>query len=281
MLRDIRYTWIAVVRKVSAGQGVFTHYGPGPDGAPGVSGTDDDLDGTIDNPSELGWPGSDDTITGNTGLDGRFGASGADDDGDGTTDNPSELGWPGSDDTHTGLRLADYGRNGVTNAMCPPLGRWYHVIADDPGRDMVTGIPVPAPKGPFDVTIVVFYNRDLSTREPVYVNNDASPPTLPTPIFVAGSDLATLIRRTDGIPFPDIPLNSVVMDSTFDSRTVVGTTGLPVTGLRNGYVYRVLGKSLDATGNIMTLTLDRRVQSTGFVLTVLKGAVGVFNKQVP
>jgi hypothetical protein len=281
LLRDIRYTCIAIARKISAAQGVFVHFSNGPDNKPGVAGVDDDGDGIIDNVSERGWPGSDDVMTGNTGADGRPGISGVDDDGDGTTDNITELGWPGSDDTITGLRLADYGRNGVTIAMSPPAARWHHATADDPGRDMMTGLPVPAPKGPFDVTIIVFYNRDLSAREPVYVNNDQVPPTLPTPIFLAGSEVATLVRRSDGIPFLDIPINTYIMDSTFDSRTVPGVTGLPVTGLRNGFIYRVTGKSLDASGTIMTLSLDRRAQANGFVLTVLKGAVGVFQKQVP
>ena len=36
---------------------------PGVDAAPGITGVDDDMDGTVDNPSELGWPGSDDVLT--------------------------------------------------------------------------------------------------------------------------------------------------------------------------------------------------------------------------
>jgi hypothetical protein len=35
---------------------------PGPDGQPGVAGADDDGNGTTDDPTELGWPGSDDVV---------------------------------------------------------------------------------------------------------------------------------------------------------------------------------------------------------------------------
>lgn len=107
----------------------------GPDGAWGRSGVDDDGDGTTDNITERGWPGSDDpwnrvydTWTRNAldvpvlnpgdgrhlfglapfraldidtnwfGADGRPGVAGTDDDNDGIVDNLTELWW---DDTAT------------------------------------------------------------------------------------------------------------------------------------------------------------------------------------
>jgi hypothetical protein len=72
----------------------------GVDGQWGVAGVDDDGDGTIDNATEAGWPGSDDTLPNPIaqGPDGKWGVAGVDDDGDGTTDNATEAGWPGSDD---------------------------------------------------------------------------------------------------------------------------------------------------------------------------------------
>jgi hypothetical protein len=212
--RERRYTWLMIARKANARQGIA----PGADGLPGAANTDDDGDGTIDNDSELGWVGSDDTLF-NVGPDG------------------------------TAFTL------------------------DDPAQDMNSTTAVPAPVGPFDVTIVAFYNRDFSTREAAWANpNAAAAPSLPRRVFVAGSDVAVLQKRPE-IPFLEIPVGSYVMDSTLDS-TFGGV------GLRNGYVYRVLQKSYDAGGNL-TLVLNQQARADGYALTVLKGAVGVFEKQVP
>lgn len=140
--------------------------------------------------------------------------------------------------------------------------------ADDPARNMLTAAPEPAPIGPFDVTIIAFYTRDFATRETVFAN--PPPWNAASRIFRQGSDVVTLVKRTD-LPFPEIPLNGYLMDTTFDS-----TPG----GLRNGFVYRVVSRSFDALGNLV-LVLDQPARADGFVLTVLKGAVGVFEKQVP
>lgn len=251
LFRERRYTWLVVARKMNARQGL----GNGPDGQPGVAGVDDD--------------------------------------GDGITDNDTELGWPGSDDT-----LADYGPDGVTGPLGSPAA------ADDPARDLATGLPVPAPVGPFEVTVIAFYTRDFASREVVYANNDGTstatpPPPLPTrtstpsTIFSAdprtiavgantfgpfGPNIATLVKRTDGVPFPEIPLESYIMDTTFDSS---GSLPAPMTGTRNAFVYRVKGKTLDSTGTVLALALDQPARADGMVLTMLKGAVGVFEKQVP
>jgi hypothetical protein len=136
--------------------------------------------------------------------------------------------------------------------------------ADDPARNMLTGAAEPAPVGPFSVTIIVFYTRDFGSREAVFANDDSAV------MFRQGSDLAYLLKRTDNVPFPDIPVNSYIIDTTMDTTN----------GIRNGYVYRVVSKSADASGN-MTLVLDQKARANGYVLTVLKGAVGVFEKQVP
>jgi hypothetical protein len=166
----------------------------------------------------------------------------------------------------------------------PPV----NAAADDPARDMVTDLPVPAPIGPFEVTIVAYYSRDLTAREAVYANNNAAPPS---PIFfstppgrqvvvgfgpVYPPNVATLVKRNDGIPFPDLPIGSYIMDTTFDSAT----------GLRNGFVYRVMSKHLEMIPStppvqVLAVTLDRPARANGQVLTVLKGAVGVFEKEVP
>jgi len=105
----------------------------GSDGAPGVAGTDDDMDGNVDyldpptnsipDADEIGWAGSDDygnrwdswhrdsaliggglppysasLLNGGAGADGQPGVAGVDDDGANGPDDPGELGWPGSDD---------------------------------------------------------------------------------------------------------------------------------------------------------------------------------------
>jgi prepilin-type N-terminal cleavage/methylation domain-containing protein len=99
----------------------------GPDGQPGIAGTDDDGNGTIDDFSELGWPGSDDEdsltsrsmlgdyddyvaftvrsregqFTGRVrhpGWDLGWGVAGVDDDGKNGIDDVGEFAWPGSDD---------------------------------------------------------------------------------------------------------------------------------------------------------------------------------------
>jgi hypothetical protein len=149
--------------------------------------------------------------------------------------------------------------------------------ADDPakpGRNMLTGLPEAAPVGPFDVTIIVFYTRDFGTRESVYANPTANPAL----IFTKNSDIATLVQRPN-VPFPNIPLNSYVMDTTFGPLPTA-PVGTPDTWLRGGHVYRVISRTTDSNGN-MILTLDQRARSDGYVLTVLKGAVGVYEKQVP
>jgi hypothetical protein len=144
-------------------------------------------------------------------------------------------------------------------------------VADDPALDLLTGNPQPAPVGPFDVTIVAFYSRDFGSREAVFAtNNPAVPPAAGSEIFVQGRELATLRKRTDNVPFPDIPLNSYVMDTTLDSAGQ----------LRNGFVYRVISRTINVNGDL-DLILDQRARADGYVLTVLKGAVAVFEKQVP
>jgi type II secretory pathway pseudopilin PulG len=105
------------------GELVYTAASPdfGPDGAPGVQGVDDDGDGTVDNASERGWPGSDDpwnrifdtwhsSLTNylgpppfrpiDNGADGQPGAAGADDDNDMSTDEADERGYRNTDDRH-------------------------------------------------------------------------------------------------------------------------------------------------------------------------------------
>jgi hypothetical protein len=66
----------------------------GLDGAPGIAGADDDANGLVDDPAEIGL-GDD---IGMMGPDRRPGQAGADDDGDGIVDNVSELFWSPSDD---------------------------------------------------------------------------------------------------------------------------------------------------------------------------------------
>jgi hypothetical protein len=256
LARERRYTWLMIARKVSANQ----IYSPGYDGAVGSPFADDyDL---LDNHGP------------ESGADGVLGYL------------PPAVGTlPGTKDDPT---------------------------YDDPARDMVTGLPVPAPVGPFDVTIVVFYNRDLSARDIVYTNytnlSAAQPANLPPidPIFSPvprmitvggatygpfGINEATLVRRGDGIPFPEITIGSYVLDSTFDGSFVNVTLGP-----RGGQVYRVVNKALIADGDILVLSLDRPArpngaingvtnpayyQASGYVLTHLKGAVSVFEKQIP
>ena len=159
--------------------------------------------------------------------------------------------------------------------------------ADDPARNLL-GVPVAAPVGPFELTIVAFYTRDFASRETVYANPDlvdnttglATPDGIPDiPIFTKGLSLATLVRRTD-VPLPEIPLESYIMDTTFDSTRPTIPPSTPPKGLRNAFVYRVKGKTLDPTGTVLTLALDQPARADGYVLTVLKGAVGVFDKQV-
>ena len=183
------------------------------------------------------------------------------------------------------------------------------VSSDDPARDMSTGAPVLAPVGPFDVTVVVFYNRDFTSLEVVYANDfypvaaTAEPSTnRPVPIFSPvlrrisigpnfmdfGPTEATLLERSDGIPFPEIPVGAYIMDSTFDG-SILGTGAAPLVGPRGGYVYRVTGKSIQTIGTrrVLVLGLDKSARSdgendpNGYVLTYLKGAVGVFERQVP
>ncbi len=193
------------------------------------------------------------------GRDGMPGVAGVDDDGANGIDDIGELGWTGSDDT------ADFGPDSLTGT------------ADDPARDMLTALPGPAPVGPFDVTIIAFYTRDFASREAVFANESPNTTTNPPVIFTQGSEVATLRKRTDNVPFPEIPLNSYVMDTTLDLRPVVP----PGTGFRNGYVYRVISKSVDAVTGNLTLILDQKARADGYVVTVLKGAVGVYEKQVP
>ena len=236
LLREARYSWLVIARKVNTLQGL----GPGPNGVPGNLGDDD-------------------------------GARGADD--------VFELGWPGTDD----FPLTSLGPDGVRAMPGDPT-------ADDPARDMVSGRPVPGPVGPFDVTVVVFYKRDFSSREPVYANDVdlvdnftlfPGQDELPDPIFRRGLNVASLIQRP-GVPFPEIPLNSYIMDTTFDTSPLVNPDEPK---FRNGYIYRVTGKSqtldLIIGTQVLTLTLDQPARANGHVLTVLRDAVGVFEKQVP
>jgi hypothetical protein len=246
--RERRYTWLAIVRKSNAGQ-VFSSGNNGTLGtAAGLADADDLLDNAGTDP----------------GMDGVLG--------------PATSPFSYDDPTY-----------------------------DDPARDMTTGAPVPAPVGPFDVTIVVFYNRDLTARELTYTNylNLSQPQpitTRPVPIFspvartitVGGvtygpfqPDEATLVKRADGIPFPEIVTGGYILDATFDGSTQFGV------GPRGGNVYRVERKSLNTDGNILVLSLDRAARAngplvpptydaaSGYVLTYLKSAVAVYEKQVP
>ena len=221
------------------------------------------------------------------GPDGQPGVSGTDDDGDGNTDvlpggqpDLKELGWYGSDDT-----IVDGGANGVTSPLCAQNfpAAMSAPTSDDPARDMATGLPVAGPAGPFIVTVVVCYGRDTASRERTFANQSTVAGTLPPVIFQQGVNFVILRQRADGIPFPEIPVNSFIMDTTFDSRPAnqPGPSGLPVTGLRNGFVYRVVGKTLDSTGATLTLELDQPARTDGYALTVLKGAVAVFEKEIP
>ena len=72
---------------------------PGPDGQWGVSGVDDDSNGTPDDITEAGWNGSDDRSDLNPGRDGAWGVAGVDDNGTSPTDDVLEAGYAGSDDT--------------------------------------------------------------------------------------------------------------------------------------------------------------------------------------
>lgn len=104
--------------------------GVGLDGQPGKAGIDDNLDGTVDDRNELGWPGSDDDRAWEYnvdtdsdgklefppqfnpipfGVDGQPGSAGIDDDGNGSIDDAIELGWPGSDDYQPSLPENAYG----------------------------------------------------------------------------------------------------------------------------------------------------------------------------
>jgi len=225
LARKLRYTWMLIVRKVDASQGL----GPGPDGLPGVAHKDDNGNLQYDEDLELGWPGSDDT-------------------------------------------LADCGPNQSSGWIPSPASAPGDTL-DDPARNLVSGAPVPAPVGPFDVTVIVFANRDFTSREPVYTNQVPAGGGLPAPIFVAGQTIATLFARDDGVPFPEIPIGTYIMDTTMDLSSRAGR--------RNGYIYRVVGKSLSPNGAVLTLSLDRPARATGWVLTVLRRAVAVFEKQVP
>lgn len=139
---------------------------------------------------------------------------------------------------------------------------------DDPARNMITAAPEPAPIGPFEVTIIAFYSRDFALRERNFA--PLAPWTNANLLFRQGSDIVVLPKRAD-LAFPEIPLNSYIMDTTFDSAP---------TGQRNGFVYKVVTRSFDALGN-MVLILDQPARADGHILTVLKGAVGVYEKQVP
>jgi hypothetical protein len=207
--------------------------------------------------------------------------------------------------------LDDFGENAGTDGA---LG-----TTDDPnksGRDMLTNISVPGPIGPFDVTVVVFQSRDLTRQFPYFVNENAAgggePATnRPIPIFSPalsrsftiagvtygpfGPNEATLIRRSDGQPFPEIVKGSFIMDSSFDGRPrdYGGTAGV-VVGPIGGAVYRVVEKNLNAAGTVLTLVLDRPARANGisvanpagdpadgYVLTSLTNAVAVYEKQIP
>jgi hypothetical protein len=226
LLRESRYSWMVVARKVNARQGL----GPGTDGYPGAANTDDDGVNMQDDDGEYGYSLTDDLI-------------------------------------------ADYGPDEIATNIAAGT-----ISLDDPARDMTTGYPVPGPVGPFDVTIVAFYSRDFENRQVTFANKSST--VVPLRVFTAGSDVATLAPRSDGVQFPDIPLGSYVMDSTFDSENTVPDLATNKIGKRNGFVYRVVRKSIDASGN-MVVELDQRAKDDGYALTVLRGAVGVFEKQVP
>ncbi len=162
--QDRRYTWMMTARKR------WTPVGPvsGADGGAGVSGTDDDGNGTIDDPdgSELHYTGSDDdpnwaaelhvavfynrsfraadevlhglTVTPN-GLDGQPGVSGVNDDNDVNAmgvpiiDEPDETGWPGSDDNRTvtvSLASQPYLKKGGF-MLEPTQLKWYRILNID------------------------------------------------------------------------------------------------------------------------------------------------------
>jgi len=252
MFRECRYSWLLLARKVSASQ----VYSPG-------------LNGVLDTPL------ANDEIMDNFGPDpGPDGLAG-------TSDDP---GMPG--------------RRILNGAVPPPPPPTFSLL--------------PTPVGPFEITIVVFYNRDFMSREVVYAN--ATPPggqpvlTLPIPIFspvprtiTIGPTLygpyapneATLVRRPD-VAFPEIPKGAYIVDTTFS-----GYPQGPIPGPRGGAVYKVIDKRLDASGEIMIFTLDQPARANGpppaptlvppvppglqegYVLTWLKGAVAVYEKQVP
>jgi hypothetical protein len=273
LFRDRRYTWMAIVRKVAAGQ----VYGRGPNSA-------------------LGFPVADaDDLLDNVGPDG-------------IANDPSGTLPP------------------------PPPPRPPYSSIDDPASDMATSAPVLAPVGPFQITVVAFYNRDFVVPDLRYANDvfpvAATPEpsiTRPVPIFCPvprvinigattygpfAPNEATLMRRNDGIPFPEIPVGSYILDSTFDG-SVLNIAGQTVLGPRGGHVYRVTAKNLNPTGNILVLTLDQPARPNGpiplpaateppyllplnkpdaaghiwdpggYVLTLLRGAIGVFEQQIP
>ncbi len=176
--------------------------------------------------------------------------------------NAGQIYYPGSNGVGVPVPDADDVLDNVGPDLSPNT-------ADDPARNMLTGSAEPAPVGPFDVTIIVYYSRDFASRESVYANPGANPAL----VFTKDSDIVTLQRRAD-VTFPDMPPGSYVMDTTMDTASALPS-------LRNGYVYRVTSRSVDPASGDMTLILDQKARSNGYVLTVLKGAVGVFEKQVP
>jgi len=133
--------------------------GPGPDGLPGFATVDDDADTIVDNQSELGFAGTDDTgnedqdtdpdfvnfgfdqrpgVAGvdddgdtiidasGVGPDGAWGVAGVNDDGIGIADDILERGWFGSDDIYDTNEVLFPGSDDV-----PDLGEFAWPLTDD------------------------------------------------------------------------------------------------------------------------------------------------------
>jgi prepilin-type N-terminal cleavage/methylation domain-containing protein len=152
-------------------------------------------------------------------------------------------------------------------------------------------------EGPYAVSAIVFYNRDLIAGEIPFANPlgypaDGLDPAIPDAVFKEASRLAYVSPRA-GEVLPQIPIGSFVVDVTYDATKGDDTTlAPPQPAPHAGYVYRVVGRERNpANPTQLILTLDqparpvrlaagtpRRIGTFG---VYLKGAVGVFEKEVP
>ena len=129
-------------------------YRPGPDNKPGVAGVDDDGIGGIDNPTEFGYPGSDDTfatlydhsggmpsVTLITGADGKPGVAGVDDDAANGVDDAGELGFAGSDDRKVNYYATNASKRVVSARFKTLFAGFLPSDRAGTGADAVLGTP--------------------------------------------------------------------------------------------------------------------------------------------